>query len=140
MGDYATRAELTTRFGAEELIQLTDRTNIPPTTIDDDVIAEATGDANSVVDGYLAAKYALPLSDVPASVVKAACDIARAYLHGDHASELIVKAREQAVAWLRDVATGKVQLSAAGTEVSSDAEPSFDGPERVFSRDSTKGF
>ena len=61
---YATQADLETRFGSAELAQLTDR--ISGSVIDAAVVGRALADAEAEIDGYLAARYQLPLASAPA--------------------------------------------------------------------------
>ncbi|MEO1750719.1 DUF1320 domain-containing protein [Thiofaba sp. EF100] len=71
---YATAAELATRYGADRLVHLTDRDG--DGIGDDPMIAQALSDAEAEIDGYLAARYRLPLPTVPALLARIACDIA----------------------------------------------------------------
>lgn len=141
---YCTKQDLVDRFGEQELIQLTDRVNRPASTIDDVVVSRAIGDASALADGYLAKVLTLPLSPVPSVLTKNVCDIARYYLHGKAAEKdgAVARAYAEAVAFLRDVSRGLVQLTEGG-----DAPPAAGGgqvqwtaPGRVFTRDSLKGF
>lgn len=133
---YATLDDLVDRFGAEELIQLTDRTNMPPSTIDADAVAKALADAGAEIDSYLAARHELPLASVPQRLVKVASDMARFYLHGKAGDESVRAAYEDAVRWLANVAKGIVQLGLDGAGAATpaplggvdraDATPAFD--------------
>lgn len=77
------------------------------------VVSDAVADAMSTVDGYLSARYAVPLVPMPAAVLRITGDIARYYLYEDMATETIIERYKQAIAWLRDVAAGKVSLGDA---------------------------
>jgi phage gp36-like protein len=140
---YATKQDLIDRFGETELKQLTDRTNVPPTTIDDTVVTRALDDATALADGYLGKKYALPLSVTPPVLTKLVADVARYYLHGKRAEKdgPVAIAYKEAVAWLRDVSNGLVQLDADGVAPSQAGGGSVKAtaPGRVFTRDSLKG-
>lgn len=143
MSAYATKQDLIDRFGAQELIQRTDRTNRPQTTVDDDVVSDALNDAEAKINTYLMGNYTLPLAIVPASLVKPTSDIARFYLHGEAASETVRKAYEDAVKWLEGVAKGTVQLGVTTEgEVAAAPQggPQTDTPPRIFSRDTMEGF
>lgn len=139
---YATKQDLIDRFGATELTQLTDRTNRPPTTIDDTVVERALADADALANGYLAKVYAMPLAAVPAVLTKVCADIARYYLHGKaaDADSPVSVAYRDGVAWLKDVARGLVAIEAAGIEPAAagggtvKANPNG----RVFTRDSLR--
>ena len=142
---YATKQDLIDRFGEKELKQLTDRANVPPTTIDDVVVGRALTDAEALINSYVGKVYTLPLAVVPAVLVKYAADIARYYLHGKAADKdsPVTRAYDQAIAWLKDVARGLVDLNDNSGEVPEQAgggairaNPSG----RVFRRDTLKGF
>ncbi|TPL49091.1 DUF1320 domain-containing protein [Mesorhizobium sp. B2-4-4] len=141
---YAVKQDLIDRFGEKELRELTDRTNRPPTTIDDTVVGRALSDATALIDGYIAKKYSLPLVSVPDILVKTASDVARYYLHGKAADKdsPVAAAYNQAVAWLKDVAKGLVELDDGGEipEPAGGGAIKTSAPDRVFTRDSLKGF
>lgn len=135
---YATQQDLTDRFGAEELAQLTDRTNFPVTTIDPVVVGRALDDASALSDGYLTKVVRLPLAVVPEVLVKTTADIARYYLHGKAADKEspVTRAYNEAVAWLRDVSRGLVELSVGGETPAPAGGGSVKAvaPNRVFTR------
>lgn len=141
---YAVKQDLIDRFGEKELRELTDRVNRPPTTIDDTVVGRAVDDATALIDGYIGKKYSLPLVTVPDILVKTAADIARYYLHGKAADKdsPVTAAYNQAVAWLKDVAKGLVELDDGGEipEPAGGGAIKTSAPSRVFTRDSLKGF
>lgn len=141
---YATLQDLIDRFGATELIQRTDRTNRPPTTIDEVVVGRALSDAAALIDGYLAKVYQLPLADVPPALTRVAADVAHYYLLGEVADKdgAAARAYDQALSWLKDVARGTVVL----VERTSESIPTPAGsavsvvaPARVMSRDNLRG-
>lgn len=141
---YLTKQGLIDRFGELELVQLTDRTNIPVSTVDDVVVTRAIDDATALADGYLAKVLALPLSVVPPVLEKTVADIARYYLYGDRADKdsQITRAFNEATSFLRDVSRGLVQLT-DGAETPAAAgggQVQVKAPARVFSRDSLRGF
>ncbi|CAD7055433.1 hypothetical protein RHAB21_00717 [Pseudorhizobium halotolerans] len=140
--NYATQQDLVDRFGEEELIQLTDRTNIPVSTIDPVVVDRALSDASELIDGYLKKVAKLPLSAVPGVLVKTSCDIARYYLHGKSADKdsAVTRAYNEAVNWLRDVSRGLVELSIDGGDAPAAGGGSVKAvaPNRVFTRDSLR--
>lgn len=71
---YATPDDLAVRYGADRLIDLTDRD--ADGMADDPQIAQALEDASHEIDGYLAARYRLPLPTTPRLLARIACDIA----------------------------------------------------------------
>ena len=122
---YATVADLVARFGAAELVQLTDVTNIPPSAIDQARVELKLDDASVFVDGYVGQVYRLPLAGCqkpdgvggitlvpPPVLVRLACDLARYYLYDDLAPEHEVYRRyKAALAELEAIASGKTQLA-----------------------------
>lgn len=140
---YATKQDLIDRFGETELRQLTDRTNRPASTIDDTVVDRALTDAAALINGYLAKVYSLPLASTPAVLTRVAADVARYLLHGKAAETggPVARAYDQAVAWLRDVARGTVQLEVGGTPAAATGggQVRTTGPDRTFTRDSLRG-
>ncbi|PTW61426.1 phage gp36-like protein [Breoghania corrubedonensis] len=142
---YATQQDLIDRFGADELIQLTDRLSVPPAAIDADVVARALSDADALIDSYLRKRYALPLDPAPPVLVKIASDLARYNLYDDGADKdgPVVRAQGSALAWLRDVSKGLIELD----DGTGDAPAASGGgqvrasyPDRVFTRDSLRGY
>lgn len=140
---YITRQGLIDRFGQTELVQLTDRVNRPPTTIDDTVVNRAIGDAAAEIDSYLAKVYDLPIASVPAVLEKKAADIARYFLHGKSAEKdgPVDIAYRDAIAWLRDVARGLVEIDTGGEKPAQAGGGAVrtSAPNRVFTRNSMGG-
>lgn len=137
---YATQQNLIDRFGATELAQLTDRT--AGTTIDVTVVAKALEDADAVINGYLKAKYTLPLSPVPLVLTRVAADIARYYLYEDRVTEIVEKRYQDAVKFLKGVADGSVQLGvdAVNQAPAASGGPQYAAPDRVFNRDTLANY
>jgi len=136
---YCTAQDMIDRFGEPELLQLTDRAGVG--VIDDQALGLAINDASAQIDGYLAGRYELPLATVPTILVSLACDLARYQLYDIRATDSVEKRRDDAIAYLKDVATGKVSLGLSSGGVA--ATPS-DGAQmqsggRIFGRD-TGGF
>lgn len=141
---YATKTDLIERFGERELVQLTDRTHVPPTTIDDTIVARALADASSEVDGYVRKVARLPLTAVPAILVRRSADIARYYLWGKSAGkdDQVTRSYGEAVRWLKDVSAGLTMLDEEGV-APAPAETGTGrivGSEPVFTRDTLRGF
>lgn len=141
---YATQQDLVERFGAEELIQLTDRTNIPVSTIDAVVVGRALSDASAFIDGFVQKVARLPLSPVPDVLTKIAADIARYYLHGKSADKdsPVTRAYVDANTYLLNVSKGLVALVAQGEEPPAAGSGSVQAvaPDRVFTRESLRSF
>lgn len=124
---YATLADMVTRFGQAELVQLTDLVNVPPAAIDTTRVQIALNDAQMEIDSAVGRIYRLPLSGcirppvppgteptavAPPQLTRLACDIARFFLYDDLAPENeVVRRYKQAKATLEDIAAGALQLA-----------------------------
>lgn len=108
---YATQADLVQRFGYEELIQLTDRALAGQ--IDRATVTAALADADAAIEGYLAARYAVPVTPVPDLLRRLSCDMARFFLHGKSADEAVRQAYDDARRDLKDLADGRAVLVGA---------------------------
>jgi len=139
---YASLQDLKDRFAEEDIIQLTDETNVPPAAIDETTVARALDDAGALIDGYVGKRYTLPLATVPHQLIRAACDIAWYYLHGERASETVKKNHDAAVQLLRDISAAKVNLEVAGETVAATpvGSPVFKEPTRVFTDETLKDY
>lgn len=121
---YATLAQLTDRYGLPTLIALSDRAPVPTGLVGTAVVDRALADADAMIDGYLAGRYALPLAAVPELVRDLACTIAFWRLHTHDPDPKTKADYDQAMRTLRDVSTGLVRIPAAGAEP---AGPATDG-------------
>jgi len=106
---YATQSDLTDRFGAVELAQLTDRVN--GSVIDVTVLGRSLSDADAEIDSYLATRYSLPLASTPVVLVRMAADIARYRLCADGVPDTVLQRYQDAVSLLKRMASGEVQLA-----------------------------
>ena len=102
---YCTEQDLITRYGEDELIQLTDKQNVGQ--LDTDVINSAIADADSLIDGYLGSRYQLPVNPVPRSLVRIACEICRYYLYETLATDEVKDRYNEAVRALKASSKGK---------------------------------
>jgi len=105
---YATQQDLIDRFGADELIQLTDDDNAG--VINTDRVTQVLGDASTRIDGYLASRYTLPLTTVPPALTQYACDIARYILAKDTPTDTMSARYDEAIKFLGRVASGVYSL------------------------------
>lgn len=113
------------RFGEQELIQLTDLENIPPSTLSNERVALAIADAQTFVDSYIGQVYRLPLAGCakpvagggteyvsPPLLARITCDLARYYLYDDLAPENEVYRRYKAtIRELEAIAAGDSMLA-----------------------------
>lgn len=102
---YATRLDLEQRYGADLIAQR--ETALGPGSVD-----KALTDADALIDGYLATRYALPLNAIPPNLPAVACALAR-YTLLSGSNERARDDFKDAMTWLRDVQAGRVQLQAA---------------------------
>lgn len=106
---YAVLADMQTRYGADELLALSDRDNSG--VADVGVVDAALSDAGMEIDAYLSNRYTLPLaSPYPALLVRLCCELARYTLYKDKAPEIVRTGREDAIALLRRIAAGDAKL------------------------------
>lgn len=108
---YATLDDLIDRAGEAELRQIADRNR--DSVIDQEVIDKALLDAKDAIDGYIGAKYALPLPSVPPTLRGWSVSIARYLLHRNGAPEHVAQDYKDAIAALKDVARGLITLPVA---------------------------
>lgn len=110
---YSSQADLISRYGETELIQLTDRDGLLG-GIDAVVLSAALSDADAEIDGYLrAGGYALPLASVPAELLRHASQMARYYLYDGERPEYVRQDYQDSQRWLGLVASGRVRLEDA---------------------------
>lgn len=130
---YVTLDELIVRFGRDEILDLAaDETG---DEIDGEIVERACLDAAGEIDGSLAAGgYKTPLTTVPPVVTAYGCDIARYRLYSDRATEQVTKRYDDAIRYLRQVASGglKLGLPRVDDEVTSAGSVSFVPGRRAF--------
>lgn len=136
---YATQQDLVDRFGEDEVRQLTDRTNTG--AIDSTVVDQVLADASEEMDGYIGARYQLPLATTPTVLVRVCADIARYQLYIDQPPDQVAQRYKDAVTFLTQISKGTVTLGLP----SSQQEPSAGAaqtqtPQRVFTRQSIADF
>ncbi len=136
---YCAQADIEKLLTPAQLVQLTD--DNADGVADAANITEAIAEADAEMDGYLGARYPVPVSPVPALLrqLSVAISIWRLYSRRSVLNELRRKDYEDAVAKLRQLARGEMVLPATGGgEVATDgadvpASSSVDS-DRVFSR------
>lgn len=136
---YATQQNLIDRFGESELLALADRDNND--VVEAAIVDDAIGDADRIIDGYISARYDLPLSSTPEILTAFACDIARYRLHIDSPPDVVRDRYKDAIKGLMDISAGKASLDVDGKEA--DAKPggiAISSSSPLFGRDAMKGF
>ncbi|MDL3984583.1 gp436 family protein [Shewanella xiamenensis] len=140
---YATPDNMLSRFGEQDLTLLTEREDSVPGEINFVLLEQALSDASAEIDGYIAGRYVLPLTTVPAVLERNCCDIARYFLYGDKAPEQVEKRYAAVVKFLTAVSKGDISLGLATTgETAGQSEltVSIESAGSVFGRKSAKGF
>jgi phage gp36-like protein len=109
--------------------------------IDDAVLDKAITDAQSIVDGKVGVKYAVPFAtgSVPRVIAECTLDIAiyKAYENKSGADSRVRRRYEDAMKILDQIATGRFNLNlASGDTVSASAAPTdrVKGKPRLFQR------
>ncbi len=139
MTDYCTQSDLETRFGAEEILELTDRD--ADGVVDTGVLSTAIADAGNVIDTYVSKRYDLPLAETPAALTKIACELVRYDLHKEDPPVRVEAAYKSSMAMLRDIGAGRALLDIAGAEPTGAKDDVIvEAPGRIFNHDSMKGF
>lgn len=137
---YCTRGDLVQRFGEREIADLLDRNTDGQD--DQQALSSRVQDADALIDGYLGAKYAVPIiGSIPQAIKLIACDIVRYLLWDDRAPDEVRKRYEDAVNRLKDYARGIMvlpDLEPAPTNTSGGVD--YYAEERVFTRDTLAGF
>ena len=107
-------------------------------------IEQALTDASAEIDGYLAKQVRLPLADPP-HVLNVICrDLAmhRLYRNLGHDTDRLKHLRDDAISRLRDIASGKIAIGDDDTpaQQTSGGVAMTDGPDRLLTRDSLRGY
>lgn len=140
---YATLQQLIDRYGLGMVVMLSDRADVPTGQVDEDVVARALAGADALINGYLAALYALPLASTPPMLEPIAQAIAIYDLHITEPEAKIKADYDNALKRLLDISKGVIQLKdVAGIEP---AAPAGGGVqitdrERAFTPDTMRGF
>lgn len=141
---YATLSDMTIRFGAAQMLLFADRDH--DGEIDADQVELAIADADAIVDLHARGRYALPLSPVPAEIVRISCDIARRNLFGDATQipDNVLQADKAARDLLKLIAAGSVVLECAVAPATAPGAATLkvetSGPAREFTADKLAGF
>lgn len=139
---YATQQNMIDRYGSKEMIRLTDRASPPAGAIDAAVMSQALASADALANSYIAARVTTPLDPVPLALTDAVCAIARYKLFTGVRSQDVTDDFNGAVKWLAAVGAGAAQIGDEGAPPpeATSGSPQISAPDRVFSRDTLKGF
>jgi phage gp36-like protein len=108
---YCTIDDIKKVIPAAELIQLTDDSQTGE--VDTDIVNAAIANADNLINGYLRAKYSLPLSEVPDLVKEFSVTLAKHWLYSRRWPELpdgLKDAYKNAFSMLKDINAGKLTL------------------------------
>ena len=139
---YAVKADLSPRrISAPELVQLTDDTNSGSTN--DQVIADVLTEASALIDSYCRVRYTVPLQS--SDQVKGLClTLAEyfLYLRRKRVKPDVRQSYEDAIAFLKDVSSGKAGLDqpATATPQSGGGDVQVTEIEERFSDDNLTGY
>ena len=97
---YATRDDMVKRYSLTEVSQL-ERYLTGGESVDAAIV-----DAGSIIDGWIGAKYAVPLEYPPDNIKIFVCDIARYLLWKSKASEEVRRRYDDAMSYLKGVSKG----------------------------------
>lgn len=139
---YLTEDGYTERFGEKELEEVL-------ATDDSLTLAAAIADAESIVNGYLAAvpdrTFVVPLAiAVPARIQELTADLARYEIHAKKATHEIKRRRNEAVRFLENLVKGLVAipelLPGGGAVPEPTSGLTVDAQERVFTAGNLRGY
>lgn len=136
---YATQADLTERFGTDELEALApDGMGGIDATRTSAAIADAVAEMNS----YLGRRYSVPVVNGGPVLLACCCDIARFYLYTSSPTEEVQQRYQSRVAWLKDVAADRATLGAAEEAADDDTGRAISRTSntRTFTKDTLAGF
>lgn len=129
---YSTQADLAAAFGAAELAQIA-----PDGSGGTDAarVNAALERASRQADSYLATRYPVPVAAPGPELTGATNDLARWWLYDDAATEEVTRRRDHAIAWLRDIASGRAILPEAAGTTKPPAPAAIVAPAPVFDAD-----
>ena len=148
---YSTRAEVRSMVKDDALNAIIGDTFIEDPAEREELVApiidEAIADADGEIDGYLAKRYAVPISPAPKIINKCSKDIAvynlfsRIGIDESTDQKTYLNRYNQAIKFLTLVAEGKVSLGAETDDPTTAAATGFSvkSTPRIFSRDKMKG-
>ncbi|MFZ0888156.1 MAG: DUF1320 domain-containing protein [Candidatus Binataceae bacterium] len=136
---YAAPADMIARFPNRDLVQLTNE-DPSVTTVNTSTLQTVLDDASAEIDGYIEARFSLPLAQVPAALNLLTCEIAMYKLQALRPLHDIEDARkryEDAIRKLEKVAKGELTLGLSPAGIQPDVAQkveTVEGPRRIFDR------
>lgn len=139
---YISRADLLDKLSEQQLVQLTD--DAKTGVADEARLTAAIVEAEAEINGYVAVKYAVPVSPAPELLKKFAKAIAVKNLWGrrQRIPENVRAEYDDALAQLKDIAKGLLSLGVdpAPAQSSKGSAGETMGDDRLYSRDKLGGF
>lgn len=112
MALYAAQSDLLNRVTKQELMQLTDDSR-PPQQVNTAIVTAALTTASAIVDSYCRSRYAIPLQP-SADAVAVTADLALFEIYSRRPAtrmpDNVATKRNNAIAFLKDIAAGKASL------------------------------
>lgn len=119
---YATQLDIEALYDPAVLVRVADHDE--DGVADDAVVTKGLDSASALIDGYISARYSLPLPTIPQFLRELCVDIAiyrMALTHGRRTEEMRQR-YEDAILMLKDISTGKAGLGLP-SDSNSDGEP-----------------
>lgn len=132
---YCTLDQLIDRYGRDMIVALTDRAPVPTGDVDTAVVDRAIAGADAVIDGYIGARYVLPLAAVPALIAEIAQAITLWKLHLTEPNPKVKADHDAALRQLSDISRGTIRIPDA-----TGIEPAAAGAEGVLVVDRDRDF
>lgn len=140
---YCTLDQLIDRYGRDMIVALTDRAAMPTGDVDSAVVDRAIAGADAVIDGYIGARYVLPIAAVPALIAEIAQAITLWKLHLTEPNPKVKADHDAALKQLADIARGMIRIpDATGIEPAATSAGGVQtvDRDRPFSADNLTGF
>jgi len=130
---YATPDDLVSRYGEQEIIEISTPAGQPMDAVNTAAVTTAIGDASDMIDSFLRKRYVTPVAAPPQVLTQSCCAIARYLLcqaGGTTSAEKVKDAYQAAQSWLRKVQDGSVTLDGELLPNTSSNWAEFQGRER----------
>lgn len=136
MTAYATATELRDYLGEDDYLRVADRDGTGDA--DTEAVTSALDEASSLADSYIARW--LPIASVPPALRRHVMAIATYSLAGNIQTDDQRRRYEDAIQWLRDVASGKASLGIPPSETTVSAgSVTYATETRVLTRSTLRG-
>ena len=129
---YCSLSDLKLMFGEREVVAFADKDG--EGVEDSASVTLVINMVSSEIESYLRQRYTLPLDSVPYVLKRIACQMVRYYFYGDAMTKLVRQNYEDAIAFLKELASGAKTLG-DDFESSEVSGVQYSGNDRVLSRD-----